>query len=235
MITTSSPALGDPEVPAEVRSAPSSPARTQSFSPAIVELVEPRACRHADGHLDRDVLFSQFQPLVRRLIRQYGGDLESRQELEGEIYVRFSELLAAYDPGRGIPLRPYLVRSLTASVYTYARSRWRREQREVSSSTAADLAEACEATDPTPDWDHGIVTRQVQECLPQLIGSLPARQRQVVIWRYYESRSFEEIAELLNVRVATCRSLLRHGLNNLRKQAAAANLVHDEFSAVPES
>lgn len=46
----------------------------------------------------------------------------------------------------------------------------------------------------------------------------------MVIWRYYEHRSFEDIAETLGVRVATTRSLLRHGLNSLRRAFATANL-----------
>jgi DNA-directed RNA polymerase specialized sigma24 family protein len=47
------------------------------------------------------------------------------------------------------------------------------------------------------------------------------RQRKIVIWRYYEERSFEEIASILQIQPATARSLLRHGLNNLRKHVLA--------------
>jgi len=93
------------------------------------------------GCLDRDALYGEFQPLVRRLIRQYGGDdFELRQDLSGEVYFRFCSLLDAYDPTRGVPLRPYLVRQLTASVYTYARQQWRARKREVSLDV--DLAES---------------------------------------------------------------------------------------------
>ena len=67
--------------------------------------------------MDREALFQDFQPLVRRLIRQYGEDLELKRDLAGEIYCRFCELLDAYDPSRGIPVRAYLVRTLTASVF----------------------------------------------------------------------------------------------------------------------
>src|SRR5947207_2285808 len=38
---------------------------------------------------EREALFADFQPLVRRLIRQYGDTYELRQDLEGEIYCRF--------------------------------------------------------------------------------------------------------------------------------------------------
>ena len=37
-----------------------------------------------------------------------------------------------------------------------------------------------------------------------------------MIWRYYDQRSYEDIAEMLKIQVSTARSLLRHGLNNLR-------------------
>lgn len=173
----------------------------------------------------RAALFAEFQPLVRRLIRQYGEDPELRQDLAGEIYYRFCTLLDAYDAERGIPLRAYLVRTLTASVYTFSRSQWRRQHREISLEATEGAIEPSDQTDPSGQWDRELMTREVLKALPAAIAKLPQRQRQVVIWRYYESRSFEDIAELLKVRPATARSLLRHGLNNLRKQVANSELV----------
>ncbi len=76
------------------------------------------------------------------------------------------------------------------------------------------------AADPTANWDDTIVQQQILKSLPQLIDNLPKRQRQVVIWRYYEQRSFEEIGSALDIQVSTARSLLRHGLTNLRKELA---------------
>lgn len=174
----------------------------------------------------REALFAEFTPLVRRLIRQYGDDSEIRQELEGEIYCRFCALLDAYDPTRGVPLRPYLVRQLTASIYTFARHHWRRQRREVSLELDAGGGEPLAAVDPTDQWTHDLTVQQVLKALPEAIGKLPRRQRQVVIWRYYEERSFEEIAQRLDVQLATARSLLRHGLNNLRRWIAQEHLEY---------
>jgi RNA polymerase sigma factor (sigma-70 family) len=169
--------------------------------------------------LDRDSLFASFQPLVQRLIRQYGEDSELRQDLEGEIYCRFCALLEQYDPGRGIPLRPYLVRMLSAAVYTFTRSQWRRQQRETSLDATYGLNEnLLPSSDPSRHWDHELMTQELLRSIPDAISQLPLRQRQVIIWRYYESRSFEEISERLHIRPATARSLLRHGLNSLRRR-----------------
>ncbi|HLK55766.1 MAG TPA: sigma factor, partial [Chthonomonadaceae bacterium] len=86
--------------------------------------------RYGGNATDRERLYAEFAPLVRRLVRQYGQDAEMRQDLVGEIYYRFCALLDAYDPTRGVPLRPYLVRQLTAATYTYARQQWRIRRRE---------------------------------------------------------------------------------------------------------
>ncbi len=169
--------------------------------------------------LDCDALYNDFQPLVKRLLRQYGATRELQEDLNGEIYCRFRDLVLAYEPERRVPLRPYLVRQLPAAVYTYARQQWRRQRREVSLEARAEQEpEMLPSKDPTPDWDRRLALQCIQHALPQAIGALPLRQRNAVIWRYYEERSYEEIATLLGVKVSTARSLLRHGLNRLRRQ-----------------
>jgi RNA polymerase sigma factor (sigma-70 family) len=167
---------------------------------------------------DRESLYADLQPLISRLIHQYGDDNESRKDLSGEIYYGFCALLEAFDPDRGVPLRPYLIRQLKASIFSYSREGWRRRKREIEALPDA-LASLTELHDPSADWDLEIVKQQNLQSLPKLIAKLPKRQRQVVIWRYYDAVSFERIAESLGIQVTTARSLLRHGLNNLRRLA----------------
>ena len=167
---------------------------------------------------ESDALFSEFAPLVRRLIRQYGGDnAEMREDMRGELYCRFIQLLDEWDPERGIPLRPYIVRKLSAAAYTFARHHWRLDRRELKTDFGEESVEPGPSVDPTPSWTEALAMERVLNMLPGAIAVLPRRQQQVVMWRYYEQRSFEEIAEKLDIRVATARSILRHGLNNLRK------------------
>ncbi len=173
---------------------------------------------------NREELYAQFQPLVRRLMRQYSDDPELGQELPGEIFCRFCTLLDAYDPARGIPLRPYLVKGLTVSVYTFVRSQWRRRRREIYVEPGIEISPDTQSHDPTRQWDHRLANQDVLKALPDAIVRLPERQRQVVISRFYEGRSFEEIAETLGIRPATARSLLRHGVNNLRRYLARDGL-----------
>ena len=209
-----------------VRTALSSSAEAKAFSdtlpseaaPAPFGLdADPTDCP------DRDRLYTEFAPLVRRLIRQYGQNADMREDLAGEIYCRFCALLDVFDPERGVPLRPYLVRQLTLATYTYVRQQWRIQKREATWEIEEVRAEQKAAFDPTVDWLTALAQDQAAALLPPAMQKLPVRQRNVVIWRYYEERSFEEIAALLGVQPGTARSLLRHGLNNLRKAIGSAD------------
>jgi len=167
---------------------------------------------------DRDALFAEFTPLLRRLVRQYAGeDFELREDLRSEMYCRFSQLYDEWDPTRGIPRRPYLVRKLSAAAYTYARQNWRRDRRETSLELGEEYGDQGPSEDPTDSWDHSLALDQILEALPAGITRLPERQRKVLLWRYIDERPFEDIAKDLNIQVSTARSILRHSLNNLRK------------------
>jgi len=166
---------------------------------------------------DRDRLFTEFAPLVRRLIRQYGQNHDMREDLAGEIYCRFCALLEDFNPTRGVPLRGYIARQLTLATYTYARQQWRIRRREADWEHEGVRAEQIGAFDPTVDWLSDLAQDQIAALLPAALKKLPARQRNVVIWRYFEERSFAEIAAMLAIQPSTARSLLRHGLNTLRK------------------
>jgi RNA polymerase sigma factor (sigma-70 family) len=176
---------------------------------------------------DRFTLFAEFQPLVQRLIRQYGDEPELREDLVGEIYCRFCAVLDAYDPARGVPLRPYLVHQLANSVYIFVRQQWRRHRREVSLEIDTLLRTLSRSEDVSAQWADALALQIVQDGLPGAISRLSLRQRRVVVWRYYEQRSFEEIAERLGVRLATARSTLRHALKNMRRNLVAENLSYD--------
>lgn len=185
---------------------------TSSASPTTTAPLTPV---HED--LDRERLYTEFMPLMRRLIRQYGQHQEMQEDLRGELYCRFCALLEAFDPNRGVPLRPYLVRQLTLAAYTYARQQWRICKRETVLEDEGSYAQQVIASDPTGDWLAALAQDEVAKLLPSALENLSTRQRNVVIWRYYEERSFEEIAETLGVQPSSVRSLLRHALTNIRQ------------------
>lgn len=166
--------------------------------------------------VDRDALYEEFQPLVERLLREYGESAEQREDLRGKIHRRFCELLEAYDSADGVPLRPYLVRMLTARVFMFSRAACQDSVGESATATEFAGGEPVPEENPGYGCDEAPIMRDPSAVLPALIATLPQRQQQVLVARYYEHRAFEEIAAALQVRPATVRSLLRRGLSTLR-------------------
>jgi len=168
-------------------------------------------------------MMDRYGPYCQRLIRKYGRSHELRQDLIGETYCLLHDLLQSYDGSRGVPLSAYLFSQLRAGVFTYARSEWRREARELAASRAADEGWRLEER-PEPDstWPERLTLR---ESLIQAMGQLTERQAAVVYLRYFQEREFEDIGALLNVKASTARSLLRHGLCHLRE------ILHSESRA----
>lgn len=81
-------------------------------------------------------------------------------------------------------------------------------KRRIDAGVRADRAST---PDPTGASDD-------QLTLWPLVLALPAKQRAVIVLRYYEARSETEIAELLDVSPGTVKSRASRGLDRLRAQ-----------------
>jgi RNA polymerase sigma-70 factor (ECF subfamily) len=204
-----------------------------SAAPTAIKAQSTRQPELGLENVDRDVLFADFKPLVQRLMRQYGTDPDLREELVGEIYFRFCALLDAYESNRGVPLRAYLVKQLSVSVYTYVRHHWRLHRREAPIDLSLEDINLGWLDDPTTAWIDGLFSQQIRDALPAALADLPKRQSLVLRWRYYEERSFEDIAATLGIQPATARSLLRHAVAGLRRKFA--NLRPVDRSIAPRA
>ena len=111
-------------------------------------------------------------------------------------YPRWASLVG--DPG------PYLRRSIVNA----HRTRWRRNRRETPIADAWLPADAAGGVDGVVDW----------LMLDRLSRQLPHRQRAALVLRFYEDRSFAEVAEVLGCAESSARSLVHRGLADLRRR-----------------
>jgi RNA polymerase sigma factor (sigma-70 family) len=197
-----------------------------SFIDQPRSLVDASRSSH-DYHLEsrQQELFEQFRPLVGSLMRRYGSTPELRKDLKGEIYYQFRQLVDSYDLDRGIPIAAYLTRMLSQRIFNYVRDYWRGESRyvhlepEILEGTLSDdvcIQDGCA---------EALQAQEILNALPSVIAALPHRQRLVLVWRYYEERSFGDIAADLGVQPATARSLLRHAICSLRTRMSQQGLT----------
>ena len=96
-----------------------------------------------------------------------------------------------------------------AVVNEFLRRQRLRSATELISADVPDVAE--------DSFEDVIVDR---DGLWRALGTLPVRQRSVLVLRYYESLPDAQIAELIGAKEATVRSLAARGLAALRRESA---------------
>jgi RNA polymerase sigma-70 factor (sigma-E family) len=128
------------------------------------------------------------------------GDREQARDLVQEVLAR-----ALVKWGRiGTIEEPYAyVRRMVTNEFLS----WRRRRK----LTTVPLDEAHEAATPEPD---------TPDDLRGLLARLPGRQRAVLVLRYYEDLTDDEIAAALGCRVGTVRGYASRGLAALRIELA---------------
>ena len=67
------------------------------------------------------------------------------------------------------------------------------------------------------DWTDGVALRSA-------LGALPARQRAVLIMRFYADMPFMDIARAMEIPESTAKSLARRGLDRLRTDPSVPSL-----------
>jgi RNA polymerase sigma-70 factor (ECF subfamily) len=100
--------------------------------------------------------------------------------------------------------RAYLLRMVHhAAIDRMRRSKVRQDH---AARAPAELFERC------PDPDRESFRQQLEKALEQL----PAEQREVVVLKLWEERTFDEIARICDIPLNTAASRYRYGLDKLR-------------------
>ncbi len=136
----------------------------------------------------------------------------SREAGEDLLQLALERLLRRWRRIDGDP-EGYLRRTL----YHLAVDRWRWRGRHPEVGITAEVARR--GTDPAADVD-------LRDALGRALASLPARQRAVLVLRYFEQLTEAEIAEALGCSAGAVKSSASRGLQRLR--AVAANWDLDE-------
>ena len=145
-------------------------------------------------------------PALLRFARVLTGDQASAEDLLqaalADAYARWPRVQGADHPDA------YLRR-----VIVNRHLSWRRRR------SASELVLSAEAiTASLPDIAVGVVDR---DQVRQVLASLPARARTILVLRYYQDLGDAEIADLLGVSPATVRSTASRALSLLRARIGA--------------
>lgn len=139
------------------------------------------------------------------------GDREAALDVASATFLKAYRAFDRYDQAR--PLRHWLLRIATNEAITYVRKRGRELRRRVEVEHATAIA------DPTPSPDAESVAREDRARIRAAVSLLPELYRVVIVLRYFNELSVDEIAQVtgrpastIGVQLLRGRALLRSSL-----------------------
>lgn len=164
----------------------------------------------------------QYHPRLTAFARRLTGGSHDVEDLVQEAFVNAYIALENYSPERirTLKLQPWLYRVLL-NVYThYARHTDSTHLHVVplnleDGSSVFDIEVSVEDT-PECAYEQ----RERHQELAALVAQLPERYRMAVACYYFEHRTYQEIAEVLEAPVGTVKSTISRGIGLLRERLA---------------
>ncbi len=156
-------------------------------------------------------LFDAHYEELCRFVYRYVGSVEDAREIVQEVFLRLWQQRDELDAARHRRAYLYAIaRNLALDVL--------RHRRVVRRYTPAPDPPA---TTPTaPDPGQGLLAEEALEVIQRAVDALPPRQRTIVLLRWREQRSYEEIAAALGISPKTVTNHVTRAFNQLRKQLA---------------
>ncbi len=147
------------------------------------------------------------QPLQRYLER-YVGDHAVAEELRQETLVRMSQGLASFAGRSSVKTWAFAIASHVAADFL------RRPERRMR---IVELDEAAEPVDPDRAVDERVVLGEMNECIRQVIDSLPDTYRSALILHDLEGLTAEQTAEISDCSVATTKIRIHRARRRLKQ------------------
>lgn len=167
------------------------------------ELIEAARSGNEDAFA---VIVSRYRNPITNYLYRFLNDYEEAVDLAQESFVRVYFAIERYHTG--FAFSTYIYRIATNLAISELR---RRKRRNVLSLTGLFQGDAEDATefqpaDERPRPDDDLAEDEQSRVIARAIAALPAKYRAPVVLRDIEGRSYEEIAEILDLGLGTTKS-----------------------------
>ena len=189
----------------------------------------PSASSEEDRQLVADALGGDqraYERLVGKyqiaLVRHVGKMVRDSQEVDDlvqEAFVKAFNSLASYSPAYAFST--WLYRIATNHTIDYIRKKKLSTVSIDKPLQTGDGEMRMELPDSTYRPDRAIVTSQRNQILHDAIEQLPPKYHQVIVMRHQEERSYDEIAEVLDLPLGTVKAHI------FRARALLNKYLHD--------
>lgn len=161
-------------------------------------------------------LYEQYVERIYRYVAYRVIDVADAEDLTAEVFVKMVEGLPGYRH-TGVPFEAWLYRIASARVIDYRRRVQRRPQTELSESLSDDAAD-------TPE--QAVVDQQELESLRQALSHLSDEQQSLLVLRFIERKSHEQVALVMGKSISAVKSIQHRALSLLAAQLGESKVRH---------
>lgn len=161
------------------------------------------AARHRD---EFEAFYDEFYWRVFSYLSKHGMRSEDARDLTHDIFVYCWNKWNSYDPSRSAP-GTWLFMIVKCRFKNYLRGR--RESVDIDELAGVLPDES------TPDMDRAIYLTQLREELACALEQLQEIPRKIVIYRYFQNKPWEDVAQELGITPGNARVILSRTLKKL--------------------
>jgi RNA polymerase sigma-70 factor (ECF subfamily) len=139
------------------------------------------------------------------------GDRDAARDAANQAFMKAYRSIGSYDPAR--PIKHWLLRIAVNEALTIGRARTRERARHAPETEAADVPDRS----ATPETET--LGRESRDAIRAAVARLPDRYREVIVLRYFNELSVDEVATVLGrasstvgVQLLRARQLLRKAI-----------------------
>ena len=148
--------------------------------------------------------------LFNFLAWQCGGNAGEAEDIAQKTWVKLMTRCADYRPGAA---------AFRSFLFQIARNTWLDARRSAYDATRVELDETQHELPPDDfDAEQLVSLRQQQHRVHAALLALPAQQREVVVLRFFNDMSIEDISGVVGEGFETVKSRLRYAFGKLRRE-----------------
>jgi RNA polymerase sigma-70 factor, ECF subfamily len=159
-----------------------------------------------------DRLYNLYADRIYRYVYARVGQRETAEDLTGDVFVRLIQVLPRFRANSDRP-----VASFSAWLYRIAGNMLTDHYRRQRYRQHADIDDHIHLAGDELSPDQRAAEAEEGQRIAQALTKLEGEQQEVVIYRFAEQYSTQQVAELMGKTTGAVKSLQHRALNNLRR------------------
>lgn len=166
------------------------------------------------------LIFDKYYPKISKYILRRTADPHITQDITSETFYKAFKNLWQFQ-WRKVPFSAWIYRIATNEINQYFRKNVLRKTVSLDfliENNSYEPADRHEFIKEIEEAEHEIERHKDFLNIRTKIAKLPIKYQNVISLRFFEDKKIKEIAEILNKKEGTIKSLLSRGLEQLRKK-----------------